>query len=85
MLENPNGKTKLKFQIAFGNLKKDFKDNYYLATEERAVENQVATCAFIAEKEKDKYAVVIKDVMGVEVAKYINLNYFEEWHYVKII
>lgn len=85
MLENPNGKIKLKFQIAFGNLKKDFKDNYYLATEERAVENQVATCAFIAEKEKDKYAVVIKDVMGVEVAKYINLNYFEEWHYVKII
>jgi hypothetical protein len=85
MLENPNGKTKLKFQIAFGNLKKDFKDNYYLATEERAVENRVATCAFIAEKEKNKYAVVIKDVMGVEVARYINLNYFEEWHYVKII
>ena len=54
MLENPNEKTKLKFQIAFGNLKKDFKDNYYLATEERAVENKIVTCAFIAEKEKDK-------------------------------
>ena len=85
MLENPNEKTKLKFQIAFGNLKKDFKDNYYLATEERAVENKIVTCAFIAEKEKDKYAVVIKDVMGVEVARYINLNCFEKWHYIKII
>ena len=84
MLKNPNEKTELKFQIAFGNLKKDFKDNYYLATEERAVENQIATCVVIAEKENNKYAIVIENIMGVEATRYINLNCFEEWHYVKI-
>lgn len=84
MLENPNEKTHLKFQISFGNLKSDLKDNYYLATNERAVENKVVDCAFIVEKEHHKYVMVIDDIMGNDVAKYINLDCFEDWHYVCI-
>ena len=44
MLENRNGKFDLEFEIHFGNLKKDFKENYYLATDERAYENKVVNC-----------------------------------------
>ena len=84
MLENLNENFHLKFQIQFGNLKKEIKENYYLATDERAFENKVATCMFIVDKDDKRYAMAIVDVMGVDVVKYINLDYFEEWHYVKI-
>ena len=77
-----DGKTNLKFKIAFGNLKEDFKNNYYLATEERAVENSVVECAFILERENTKYAMAVDDLMGVTITRYINLDCFEQWHYV---
>ena len=82
MLENPNEEVHLKFQISFGNLKKDLKDNYYLATNERAVENKIVDCVFMVEKEHNKYVMIIENVMGNDVAKYINLDCFENWHYV---
>ena len=83
MLTDSSTSPHLKFRIQFGDLKDDIKDNYYLATNERAVENQIATGIFIVEKSKDKYVMVLNEVMGVETVKYINLNYFKEWHYVK--
>ena len=84
MLENPNAKSNSNFEISFGNLKKDFKENYYLATNERSVENKIVPCMFIAERSSDKYAIVIEDVLGTPTMKYINLDYFEEWHYICI-
>ncbi len=83
MLENPNENFHMKFKIRFGNLKKDIKDNYYLATDERAYENKIVTCLFFAEKEKNKYAMIKEDFMGINIVKYLNLDYFEEWNYVR--
>ena len=84
MLENPNAKSNSNFEISFGNLKEDFKDNYYLATNERSVENKIVPCVFIAERDGGKYAITIEDVLGIQSMKYINLDYFEEWHYICI-
>ena len=67
---------KSKIEIAFGNLKEDFKDNYYLATIERTVENKNVECINI----NNNYATFIDNVMGVDVFKYINLTYFKEWY-----
>lgn len=79
MLENPNGKTNIRFKIELGNLKKEFKENYYLATKERPVENSVVECLFLYEKEKTKYITIIKKILGNEITEQINLNYFEDW------
>lgn len=84
MLENPNTKSNSNFEISFGNLKEDFKENYYLATNERSVENKIVPCMFIAERSNNKYAIAIEDVLGTQTMKYINLDYFEEWHYICI-
>lgn len=83
MLENPNENFYIKFKIRFGNLKKDIKDNYYLATDERAYENKTATCLFFIEKEKNKYVMIKEDFMGTNIVKYLNLDCFEEWNYVR--
>lgn len=83
MLENPNENFHMKFKIRFGNLKKDIKDNYYLATDERAYENKTVTCLFFTEKEKHKYAMIKEDFMGTNIVKYLNLDCFEEWNYVR--
>ena len=84
MLENPNANLNSNFEISFGNLKKDFKENYYLATNERSVENKIIPGMFIAERSNDKYAIAVEDVLGTPTAKYIHLDCFEEWHYVCI-
>lgn len=84
MLENPNANLNSNFEISFGNLKKDFKENYYLATNERSVENKIIPCMFIAERSNDKYAIAVEDVLGTPTTKYIHLDCFEEWHYVCI-
>lgn len=81
MLENRDGKIDLEFEIHFGNLKKDFKENYYLATDERAYENKVVNCLMIMEKDKTKYAIIREEFFGVPMTKYINLKCFEEYHY----
>lgn len=80
MLENPNEKIDLKFKIKFGNLKKDFKENYYLATQEKAYENKVADCIMICEKDNTKYAIIKENFLGTPMTKYINLKCFEEYH-----
>lgn len=82
MLENPNEKIDLKFKIKFGNLKKDFKDNYYLATQERSYENKIADCIMIYEKDNTKYAIIEDEILGVSMQKFINLKCFEEYNYV---
>ena len=81
MLENRDGKIDLEFEIHFGNLKKDFKENYYLATQERPFENKVANCLMLVEKDKTKYAIIREEDFGVSMTKYINLQCFEEYHY----
>ena len=81
---NDGEKTNLRFKIQFGNLKEDFKNNYYLATEERAVENSIVECAFIAEQNNNKYAITVDECMGVTITRHIHLDYFEEWHYICI-
>lgn len=82
MLENPNEKIDLKFKIKFGNLKKDFKDNYYLATQERSYENKIADCIMVCEKDNTKYAIIEDEILGVSMQKFINLKCFEEYNYV---
>lgn len=81
MLENRNEKFDLEFEIHFGNLKNDFKENYYLATQERPFENKVANCLMLVEKDKTKYAIIREEDFGVSMIKYINLQCFEDWHY----
>ena len=85
MLENPNENFNYNFKIHFGNLKKDYKDNYYLATQEKAVENSTVECRFLADKQNSKYAITIDNVLGNTITRYINLNYFEEWKIEKIV
>jgi hypothetical protein len=79
MLKNPNEKNNLRFKIELGNLKKEYKDNYYLATKERSVENSVVECLFLYERSKAKYITIIKNVLGNEIKEDINLSYFENW------
>jgi hypothetical protein len=85
MLENSNGNFDLRFKIKFGNLKKEFKDNYYLATKERYVENSIIECKLLCEKDKSKYVTAIINVLGNEIKEQINLNYFEEWEIESIV
>ena len=85
MLENSNGNFDLRFKIKFGNLKKEFKDNYYLATKERYIENSITECKLLCEKDKSKYVTEIINVLGNEVKEQINLNYFEEWEIESIV
>lgn len=81
MLNNSNEKFNSVFKIHFGNLKEDFKNNYYLATNERSVENNIMNCKFLCEKNDGKYAIVTDEVLGTPVTKYINLNFFESWSF----
>jgi hypothetical protein len=83
MLENPNENFHTRFKIRFGNLKEDIKDNYYLATDERAYENKIVTCLFFVEKGNNKYAMIEDNFMGINMVKYLNLDCFEEWNYVR--
>lgn len=85
MLENSNGNFDLRFKIKFGNLKKEFKDNYYLATKERYVENSITECKLLYEKDKSKYVTAIINILGNEIKEQINLNYFEEWEIESIV
>ena len=71
--------------MPFGNLKKEFKDNYYLATKERYIENSITECKLLCEKDKSKYVTAIINVLGNEVKEQINLNYFEEWEIESIV
>lgn len=82
MLTNPNEESYKEFKIKFGNLKRNLKDNYYLATDERAYENKIVNCMFLIEKINNKYVIVVENLMDTRIVKYINLDYFEEWHYV---
>jgi hypothetical protein len=72
MLMKRNSKQKI--EIEFGNLKEDFKSNFYLATNERAVENKRYKGIITGEN-----YVVLYDKEIPNGRRYINLNYFEQY------
>jgi hypothetical protein len=72
MLMKRNSKQKI--EIEFGNLKEDFKSNFYLATNERAVENKRYKGIMTGEN-----YVVLYDKEIPNGRRYINLNYFEQY------
>jgi hypothetical protein len=72
MLMKQNSKQKI--EIEFGNLKEDFKSNFYLATNERAVENKRYKGIMTGEN-----YVVLYDKEIPNGRRYINLNYFEQY------
>ena len=66
--------SKQKIEIEFGNLKEDFKSNFYLATNERAVENKKYKGMIMG----DDYVMLYDDEMP-NGKRLINLNYFKQY------
>lgn len=69
-----NRNSKQKIEIEFGNLKKDFKSNFYLATNERAVENK----RYKGIMTGDSYVMLYDNEIPNGI-RHINLNYFEQY------
>lgn len=66
--------SKRKIEIEFGNLKEDFKSNFYLATEERAVEHKKYKGLITG----DDYVILYDDNIPNGIRR-INLKCFEEY------
>lgn len=77
-----NQKSKRKIKIEFGNIKPNFKTNFYTASNERFVEGKtlIAFAKFFEDGSiADKYINVLYQDNFTDVTIIINLDYFTEY------